>query len=89
MTDNDTPKNKSTVEIYKDLIYVEVRSLINRVTDITGTIESILREMTALALQTEEHSQKVKQNSIGLDYCRKEIKRLKEELENIKAKSNH
>jgi peptidoglycan hydrolase CwlO-like protein len=85
MSDNDhgsrpTPKNKRTVEIYQDLVHVEVRSLVNRVTELTQTIGDVFGEVTALALQLEESSGKVEQLGTSLEYCKDEIKKLKDKV---------
>ncbi len=69
--------NKSTVDIYKELVHVEVRALVGRVSELTQTIGDVFTEVTALALQLEESSGKVDQLSTSLSYCREEITKLK------------
>lgn len=85
MSDHDrgerpVPKNKRTVEIYQDLVHVEVRSLVNRVTELTQTIGDVFTEVTALALQLEESTGKVDQIATSLEYCKDEIKKLKDKV---------
>jgi chromosome segregation ATPase len=75
------PPTKRTVEIYQDLVQVEVRALVNRVTELTQTIGEVFSEVTALALQLEESSGKVEQISTSLEYCKDELKKLRERVD--------
>ncbi len=81
-----TPKNKRTIDVYQDLVQVEVRSLVNRVTELTHTIGTVFAEVTTLALQIEESTGKVDQIATSLEYCKDEIKKLKERVEEHAAK---
>jgi len=73
-------QHKETVEVYKELVYIEMRSLISRVAELTNTISDVFKEVTALALQTEEATGKIDQMSASLDYCREEIRKLKQQI---------
>jgi len=72
--------HKETVEIYRDLVHIEVRGLVTRVTELTKTIGNVFTEVTALALQLEESTGTVDQLASSLDYCRSELKELKERV---------
>jgi len=71
-------QHRDTVEVYKELVHIEVRALVTRVADLTNTISAVFTEVTALALQLEESSGKLEQLDTSLAYCRDEIKKLKE-----------
>lgn len=79
--DRPVVRNRSTVDIYKELVHVEVRSLVSRVTELTQTIGDVFTEVSALALQLEESSGKVDQLSTSLTYCKEEIAKLKTRVE--------
>jgi len=68
-----TPKNKTTVEIYRDLLQVEVKSLIGRVAGLTETVGNLFVEVNGIALQMEHTVDRLEQTHTGLDYCRKEM----------------
>lgn len=74
---SSTQNNRATVDIYKELVHVEVRSLVTRVAELTQTIGDVFTEVTALALQLEESSGKVEQLTTSLDYCKDEVQKLK------------
>jgi chromosome segregation ATPase len=68
-----TPRNKRTVEIFRDLLQVEVRSLISRVTELTSTVGDLFTEVNGIAIQLESSVTKVEQLTGGLSYCREEV----------------
>lgn len=72
-----TPKNKTTVEVYRDLLQIEVKSLIGRVTQLTDTVGELFVEVNGIALQMEHTVDRLEQTHTGLDYCRKEMTALK------------
>ncbi len=73
----DTPKNKSTIEVYRDLLQIEVKSLIGRVAELTDTVGSLFVEVNGIALQMEHTVDRLEQTHSGLDYCRKEMSTIK------------
>ena len=75
-----TVKKKSTVEIYRDLVNVEMRSLVHRVTETSNTIEQIFKLFEDLAMRLEEGTMQIEQNRKRLDIAREEIVRLNKKV---------
>lgn len=73
----NTPKNKTTIEVYRDLLQIEVKSLIGRVTQLTDTVGELFVEVNGIALQMEHTVDRLEQAHTGLDYCREEMSALK------------
>lgn len=65
--------HRSTMEMYRDLLQIEVRSLVQRVAELTGTVGEMFGEVNTIALQLEESVQKMHRLSGGVDYCRDEL----------------
>jgi len=74
------PKNKTTVEMYRDLLQVEVKSLMARVTELTTAVGAMFGEVNGIALQMENTVNKMGSMATGLDYCREEIKTIKNSI---------
>ena len=70
----NTPRNKTTVEVYRDLLQVEVKSLIGRVAELTDTVGNLFVEVNGIALQMEHAVDRLEQMKSGLEYCREEIR---------------
>lgn len=75
-----TPPNKRTVEIYRDLLQVEVRALVSRVSELTQTVGSLFGEVHNLALQLEESVDTQDRLAGGLTFCREEISVIRRSL---------
>jgi len=73
-------KNKSTIEIYRDLVNVEMRSLVHRVTETGNTIEQIFNLFEDLAMRLEEGTMQIEQNRKRLDIAREEIVNLHKKI---------
>jgi len=93
MDAHNPSKNRSTVEVYRDLLQVEVKSLIGRVAELTDTVGNLFIEINGIALQIEQTVDRIGQVNTGLDYCREEIKTLRvtvtgygKQLEDIRKK---
>lgn len=76
-----TFKKKSTIEIYRDLVNVEMKSLVHRVTETSNTIEQIFLLFEDLALKLEEGTMQIEQNRRRLEIAKEEIARLSKTLE--------
>ena len=75
-----TPPGKQTIEAFRNLLQVEVRSLIGRVSELTVTVGDLFSEVNGVAIQLEESVAKMQRLSGGLEYCRKEIVVIKKSL---------
>lgn len=68
-----TKHHRGTMEIYRDLLHIEVRSLVQRVAELTGTVGEMFGEVNTIAIQLEESVEKMHRLSGGVDYCRDEL----------------
>lgn len=82
MSDEKTTtfKNKSTVELYRDLVNVEMRSLVHRVTETSNTIEQIFNLFEDLAMRLEEGTMQIEQNRKRLEMAKDEIASLSKKV---------
>lgn len=80
-----TPPSKQTVEIYRDLLQVEVRALISRVSELTSTVGDLFVEVNGIAIQLEESVHKVDRVTGGLDYCREELGAIRKSIGKYEA----
>jgi len=74
------PLNKRTVEIYRDLLQVEVRALVTRVSELTHTVGSLFGEVNLIAIQLEESIKHMERLSGRLVYCEEELSTIKKNL---------
>lgn len=65
--------HRGTMEIYRDLLHIEVRSLVQRVAELTGTVTELFGEVSTIAIQLEESVENMQRLSGGVDYCRDEL----------------
>lgn len=79
------PPSKRTVEIYRDLLQVEVRALVGRVTELTQTVGALFGEVNNIAVQIEESTSNMERVGNGLSYCRKEISSMKQTIHSLDA----
>jgi len=77
-------KSKRTIEIYRDLLQVEVRALVGRVAELTSTVNDLFTEVNNIALQLEESVAKSSRVNSGLSYCREEMRAVRK----VAAESN-
>ena len=86
MTDTSSPehpnRNKSTVDVYRDLLRVEVRALVGRVGELTQTVGDLFTEVSHIAIQLEQSSNRTDQAAGGVHYCRTELGAVKQSLSN-------
>ena len=74
-------KSKTTVELYRDLVNVEIRALVQRVTEASTTIDQIFALFEDLAVRLEESTLNTEQNRNRLEMAREEIARLSNHVE--------
>ena len=77
------PPNKRTVEIYRDLLQVEVRALVSRVSELTQTVGALFGEVSSIAVQLEDSVNGMDRMSNSLSYCREEISLIKKTLSGL------
>lgn len=70
--------NRSTLDAYRNLLQVEVKSLLNRVSSITETQDQLLGNVNDLALQLEEVVATMERLEQSRSYFRQEIEDLKQ-----------
>ena len=71
-------KNKATVDVYRDLLRVEVRALVSRVGELTQTVGDLFTEVSHIAIQLESSTSSVEQSTAGINYCRSQLGDLKQ-----------
>ena len=69
-------KSKTTAELYRDLVNIEVKTLVHRVTEVSVTVDQIFNLFEDLALRLEEGTVQTEQNKVRLEMTREEISRL-------------
>lgn len=70
-------KFKSTTEIYRDVVQVEVRALVQRVGELTTTVGALFEEVSAAALSLELTMENVQHLDGSIDQCKNDIQKLK------------
>jgi chromosome segregation ATPase len=72
--------HRTTVEMYRDLLQIEVRSLVQRVGELTGTVGEMFGEVNMIAIQLDESVVKMSRLTGGVDYCRTELGAIRETI---------
>lgn len=75
---SEKSRNRDTLDTYRQLLELEVRSLVNRVTEITNTVGALFLEVNDITLKIEEHFNKLEQE--GSDKSRSELTAVKRVL---------
>lgn len=74
-------KSKTTVELYRDLVNVEIRALVHRVAEVSTTVDQIFSMFEDLTIRLEESAVNTEQNRNRLAMAREEINRLSNQVE--------
>lgn len=76
-----TPKNpKSTLDIYEQLIQVELRANVKRIGELTSTVDHLLVEVGSIALRIEEAVSGIDKMSSRVKFVRSEFDLLKKKI---------
>lgn len=71
-------RSRDTLDTYRQLLELEVKSLVNRVTEITNTVGQLFLEVNSITLKVEEHFNKLERE--GSDRSRSELSEVKRVL---------
>ena len=66
-------KKRSTLETYQNLLEIEIKSLVQRIGEISQTVGQLFEAINEMAIKVEEDVSTMERVRGGVDFCRSEI----------------